>query len=828
MNPLKGVLLWIISFSIAGTVFSQSKIIVGFARDEHSFEPVPFASVRFRLSGNGALADSSGKFWLYLPAQNDTLEITSVGYRDFILPVDVSTVIGDTLRFTANLIPGKITTAVTIKVKVNRALILWKRIVARKPLNDRYRFNNFSYQLYNKLELDLKNINKDKLAQMKVLKPFSFIFDNVDTADGASYLPAYLTEAISTYYYQKDPVKRREVFSAVNTVGVQNESISRLLGGMDQVVNFYNNYIPVFDKLFISPIADNADDYYNYKIADTQHLAGKRIIHLLFSPKRKGTNTFEGDCWVHDTTYAIQKMNLRLGASANINYVQRLSLIQEYQLINDSTWFLSKDKFVVDVNPVGKRSIAFIGRKTTTYQNIVLNDSSVLKELEKNKKKEEVILPPEANYKNKDYWADARPEDLTETEKKIYKTIDTLLSLPAFQRYTRMINFIGTGYLPVGKFLIGPWQNWIFTNSVEGTRLRFDLGTNSKWQKYTILHGYLAYGFGDKKWKGEIDGMHLFKKHPRMYIYGEYRNDFDYGQQYVGEISQDNLFAVAIRKENVPIKFIRLEQAKIEFFKEWHFGLSLMPVVQQREYTPVKNLPPKIFFENGNGEALNTFEASIRFRFAYLEKFLENTFYRTSLGSPYPIVELKYTKGIPGVMGSSYEYSKISGSVHNRKKIPPLGSIYYNVFGGQTFGTLPYLFLDVAPGNEIYYYYPYVFNLMNRFEYIHDRYAGLSFEHNIGNGLFRFIPLTRKLKFRQFWTVKTLWGQLSEKNYLLNAASGLNFQFLNGKTYMELGTGVDNIFKVLRFDLIWRPFPLAHSNVNPQRFGIFGSFRFSF
>ena len=828
MYRLKGILLWILTTCIAGTVFSQTKIIVGHTRDEHSFESVPFASVRFRGSGSGTLADSAGKFWLFLPSQNDTLEITSVGYQDFILPINPSAVTGDTLRFTANMIPGKITTAVTIKVKVNRALILWKRIVAHKPMNDRYRFNNFSYQLYNKLELDLKNINKDKLAQMKVLKPFSFIFDNVDTAEGASYLPAYLTEAISHYYYQKDPVKRREVFQAVKTIGVQNESISRLLGGMDQIVNFYNNYIPVFDKLFISPIADNADDYYNYKIADTQHLAGKRIIHLLFSPKRKGTNTFEGDCWVHDTTYAIQKMNLRLGANANVNYVQRLSLIQEYQLINDSTWFLSKDKFVVDVNPVGKHSIAFIGRKTTTYQDVVVNDSSVLKELEKNKKKEEVILPSEANYKNDDYWAGARPEDLSETEKKIYKTIDTLLSLPAFQRYTRMINFIGTGYLPVGKFLIGPWQNWIFTNSVEGTRLRFDLGTNSKWQKYTILHGYLAYGFGDQKWKGEIDGMFLFKKHPRMYVYGEYRNDFEYGQQYVGEISQDNLFSVAIRKHNVPIKYIMLEQAKFEFFKEWPSGLSLMPVVQQKEYTPVKNLPPKIFFENGHGDPLNTFEASIRFRFAYLEKFLENTFYRTSLGSPYPIFELKYTKGIPGVFGSSYEYSKISANVHNTKKIPPLGSIYYNVFGGQTFGTLPYLFLDVAPGNEIYYYYPYVFNLMNKYEYVHDRYAGISFEHNFGNGLFRYIPLTRKLKFRQFWTAKALWGKLSEKNYLLNAASGLNFQSLNGDTYLELGTGVDNIFKVLRFDLIWRPFPLSHSTVNSQRFGVFGSFRFSF
>ena len=828
MNRLKGILLWMLTLCIAGTVFSQTKVIVGHARDEHSFEPVPFASVRFRVSGSGTLADSSGKFWLFLPGQNDTLEITSVGYQDFILPVDLSTVKGDTLRFTASMVPGKISTVVTLKVKVNRALILWKRIVAHKPMNDRYRFNNFSYQLYNKLELDLKNINKDRLSQMKVLKPFSFIFENVDTADGASYLPAYLTEAISNYYYQKDPVKRREVFQAVKTIGVQNESISRLLGGMDQIVNFYNNYIPVFDKLFISPIADNADDYYNYKIADTQHLAGKRIIHLLFSPKRKGTNTFEGDCWVHDTSYAIQKMNLRLGASANINYVQRLSLIQEYQLINDTTWFLSKDKFVVDVNPVGKHSIAFIGRKTTTYQDVVVNDSSVLKELEKNKKKEEVILPSEANYKNEDYWSNARPEDLSETERKIYKTIDTLLSLPAFQRYTRMINFIGTGYLPVGKFLIGPWQNWIFTNSVEGTRLRFDLGTNSKWQKYTILHGYLAYGFGDQKWKGEIDGMFLFKKHPRMYVYGEYRNDFEYGQQYVGEISQDNLFSVAIRKQNVPIKYIMLEQAKFEFFKEWPSGLSLMPVVQQREYTPVKNLPPKIFFENGHGEPLNTFEASIRFRFAYLEKFLENTFYRTSLGSPYPIFELKYTKGIPGVFGSSYEYSKISANVHNTKKIPPLGSIYYNVFGGQTFGTLPYLFLDVAPGNEIYYYYPYVFNLMNKYEYVHDRFAGISFEHNFGNGLFRYIPLTRKLKFRQFWTAKALWGKLSEKNYLLNAASGLNFQSLNGDTYLELGTGVDNIFKVLRFDLIWRPFPLSHSSVNSQRFGVFGSFRFSF
>jgi hypothetical protein len=827
VNKLKDLLFLILTLCIAGTVFSQSKIIVGNARDQHSAEPVPFASVRFRVSGNGVLADSSGGFLITVPHVNDTLEITSVGYQDFYLPVNSSLIAGDTLRISANLVPGKFTTTVTLKVKVNRGLILWRRIVAHKPMNDRYRFRNFSYEIYNKLELDLKNINKEKMAEAKIMKPFSFILNNIDTADGVSFLPAYLTEAISNYYYQKDPVKRREVFKAVKTIGVQNESISRLLGGMDQNVNFYNNFIPVFDKLFISPISDNGDNYYNYKIADTQKLGGKRIIHLLFTPKRKGENTFQGDCWVHDTTYAIQKMNLRLDASANVNYVQRLSLIQEYQLINDSTWFLSKDKFVVDVNPVGKNNIAFIGRKTSTYQNVVVNDSSVLKELAKNKKKEEVILPPDASNKNEDYWANSRPEQLSQTEKTIYKTIDTLLSLPAFQRYTRWINFIGTGYLSVGKFLLGPWQNWVYTNSVEGTRLRFDLGTNSKWQKYTILHGYAAYGFGDQKWKGEVDAMYLFHKHPRMYVYGEYVNDFDYGQQYFGEISSDNIFSLAIRK-GVPVKYIRLRQEKLELFKEWGMGLSVLSTTQRKQYNPIKNLPPKLFFPTDNGEVFNTFETSIRLRFAYLEKFLENTFYRTSLGSPYPIVELKYTKGISGVLNSSYNYSKLSGNVHNYKSIPPLGSIYYRVFGGKTFGTLPYLFLDVAPGNEIYYYNAYAFNLMNKWEYIHDQYAGIQFEHNFGNGLFRFIPLTRKLKFRQFWTAKALWGSLSDKNYQLNSASGLNFQSLNGKTYLEVGTGIDNIFKVLRFDFIYRPLPLSHSKVNSQRFGVFGSFRFTF
>ena len=821
---------WVILFTcilFSSGIMAQTKVIRGRVRDGHSNEPIPFASLRFLGSGGGRLSDSSGAFIFFVNNwKGDTLEVTSVGYEDY--KVALAPFAQDSLNMNIIMVPGKYNVEVVVRKKVNRGLQMWKRIVAHKAENDRYRFQNFSYELYNKLQLDMKNVDKERLAQTRLMRPFSYILENVDTVEGASVLPVYLTEAVSDYYYQKSPLRRREVFKAVKTMGVQNESVARLLGGMDQNVNFYNNFIPVFDKQFVSPISDNGDAYYNYKVADTQYVGGRRLIHFLFSPKHKGQNTFEGDCWVHDTSYAIQKMSLRLDKTANINFVDKLSLIQEYALLNDSTWFLLKDKFVVDISPLSKKNLSFIGRKTTTYRNIAVNDSSVVREVAKNKRIEETILPQGVTEKNDAYWTDTRHEELTATEQSVYNMIDTLLKDQRFLAYTNIANFIGTGYLNIGNYQIGPWQNWVSSNTVEGLRLRFDLGTNGRFDKKVIFHGYAAYGFTDKKWKGEVDAMYLFNKNPRSFVYASFLHDFDYGQRYYDEISSDNIFALAIRKQNVPIKFIKLQEKRVDGFKEWSSGFSVLASVRHKHYTPVLNLPGKENFAVKEGRALTTFETSIRLRYAYLEKFLENNFYRTSLGSPLPILEVRYTKGTPGVLESSYNYHKITAGISNYRKIAPLGSIYFNVFGGRTIGTLPYPFLDIAPGNEMYYYNAYAFNLMNRYQYIHDRYTGFNVEHNFGNGIFRFMPLTRRMKLRQFWTAKGLWGNLSDANQALNFINGSNFESLNGKSYLELGTGVDNIFRVFRIDFIWRPLPQSKSLTNNDRFGIFGSFRFAF
>jgi hypothetical protein len=342
------------------------------------------------------------------------------------------------------------------------------------------------------------------------------------------------------------------------------------------------------------------------------------------------------------------------------------------------------------------------------------------------------------------------------------------------------------------------------------------------------VHGYLAYGFGDKKFKYEADGMYLFSKNPRSYLFASYSKDIDYGQQYLDEVSQDNIFALAIRKSGVPIKFLFTEAKRVDFFKEWHSGFSVLLNATGKTYDPLRNLPFKSAYPKESGEVFNNFETSVRFRFAYLEKFLETYFYRYSLGSPYPIGEVKFSKGISGIMNSSYNYTKISASISDFLQIPPYGNLYYNVFAGKTIGTLPFMLLDVAPGNEIYYYNKYAYSLLNRWEYVHDKYMGFGLEHNFGPGLFRYIGFTRKLKFRQFWTAKGLWGGLSDANKLYNTTPGYTFNSLDGKTYMEIGTGVDNIFKVFRLDFIWRVLPRPLPPEKVKRFGIFFSFRLAF
>ncbi|MGN6508532.1 MAG: DUF5686 family protein, partial [Chitinophaga sp.] len=811
--------------------------ISGKVKDAHTQELIPFATLQFVGTNTGMVTDAEGSYVFDLPAvPADSLMVRVMGYQRTVLHVDRNareqTIDFEISRRDVSLKQYE------VKANVNFALILLRQIIRRKPENNYDRLDNYRYEIYNKLELDIKNLNTAKLSKNRFTKPFSFILKNIDsTSETKPFLPVFLTESISDYYFQRSPKKTKEIIKASRTSGLDNESVSKFLGGMYQNINVYDNHIPVFDKSFVSPISNSGALYYKYRITDTQYINSDRFIKMNFEPRRKGENAFVGEMWVQDSTYAIQKMSMAVPGEANINFVRRISMVQEYKPFADSSgWFLAKDKFIVDFWTPGikpTKTMDFIGRKTTTYENVLINDTSVTNLFAEKRYPENIVLTDSARSRPESFWENARHEGLSKNEQSIYRMVDTLQKMPLFQKYSNTIRFLATGYKPFGMLEWGPYWYLFSQNRLEGFRTRIDLGTTPRFNKDLYLNGYLAYGFSDQRFKGKFSALWLLKRHPRMYVYGSFVRDLDNGANYYDEVGTDNIFSLAIRKPGIPQKFMLIDEKRAEFYKEYFSGFSHHLSVIHKQFLPFAPLPTGSFFpHNGNGlDPLTNTEVAVKLRYAFREEFLEGNYYRFSLGSKYPIVELKYSLGLKGVFKSGYSYQKAALTVSDYVKTPPFGQVYYNFFAGKIFsnGALPYTLLEIHPGNEIYYYNKYAFNMMNRYEFISDQYAGFNIEHTIGSGIFNYIPLVRKLKFRQFWTAKGVIGRLSDDNKALNLNAGYPFKTLQGNPYIELGTGVENIFKFLRVDFVWRvaPKPLPNEP-REKRFGIFGSFRLQF
>ena len=455
MSFIAKYLFFLSILCIAGSAGAQT-IFSGTIQDAHTKEPVPYASVYLKRSGIGQTADSAGNFIIQVnnPGK-DTLVVTYVGYEKYLLPVS------DTINInpiSIQLEHGALTNNVIIKTKFNRGVFLWKKIMSKKKQYNRYNLPNFGYEAYNKLEVDIKNFNANRIKRNPLLKPFSFVLDNIDsTSEKDPFLPAYLLESISDYAYQKNPKKYYENIKASNTKGFKNESISKLTGVMNQNINVYGNFVNVMDKDFIGPFNDNADDYYSFSVPDTQLQGGNKIYHFVFRPKRPGQNTFEGDAWVTAKTYQIQKISLYLGKDANINYIDRISIFQEFIPLSDSVYFLNRDKFFADFRVLGKQSLTLIGRKSTSYRDIRINNDSISNSF-KDQKIEELVKTNEGLTNTTDSaWNGLRHDSLSVNEKAIYTTIDKLLQMPKFQRLERTLRFLATGYRNIGNIEIGPW-----------------------------------------------------------------------------------------------------------------------------------------------------------------------------------------------------------------------------------------------------------------------------------------------------------------------------------------------------------------------------------
>jgi hypothetical protein len=824
-------------YNIVGSCLAQHTIVHGTITNRFTKERIPFASVSWKRSGQGVVSDSAGNFSIRaVRHQKDTLLVSSVGFQIQALPLSL---LKDTTEVNIFLENTRDAGEVVVKSRYNRGLLWWKKIVANRAINNPYRQKSYSYELYNKVEVDIDNFSRKKFEQYKLLKPFGFILDNIDSlSEDKPFLPVFLSESLSDCYFATEPLREREEIKAIKTNGIKNESILQYMGGLNQRINSYDNYISLFGKEFISPLSTVGDRYYDYRGADTQYIAGQRYLHLLFSPKREGENTFSGDCWVHQTSWGVKKITLNMSSSASINFVNRLSVIQEFSRQGDSSWVFTKDKFVAELSPLKKDKLAFIARKTSLYSNIRMNEPFVEEALEKNVRDEKVVIREGAMGMDTTFWREHRAEPLSVNEEHVYKMIDTLQKMPLFKKYTDFVTFMVDGRKQLGKIEIGPWFKWISGNQLERVRVRFDVATTKLFSDHLWLHGYLAYGFRDRALKGKGEITYKFPGDQGYSVHASYTQDLDNGRVRNNDedITTDNLFSQLIRRPGIRQKFLLEKEVRMWVQKDWGNVFSARLSFTRTDYTTFAPLPPKEMFSTKADHTIVSSEVGLKLRYSPGARVIHTRRKDFRLKDNKPTLEAGLYAGIPNVWGNIYQYQKLNLSVSQEFPLPRWGKVSYRVYGGRIFGgSLPFMLLEVHPGNEIYYYNKNSFNLMNRFEYISDQYAGFSIEHNFDKRLLNLLPFLRKTTLRQFWNVKAVWGDLSADNKRLNLQDFPTYRLrsLRGNGYVEAGTGIDNIFRYFRVDMVWRFAPpqqmvvLANKN-SISKFGVFGSFHFQF
>jgi len=795
--------------------FSQMTKIKGKITDALTGEAIMFANVVFKATNVGTLSDENGNYFIETRNAGDTLLFTILGYypqkvkvkKGIFQEINIKLTPTNTLLDEVVVVPGE-----------NPANILFRKIIKNKKFNNIDKLESYECEVYNKMEFDISNIDST-FREKAVLKPFKVIFDYIDTSaiNGKSYLPAFLSETVSDFYMRKNPKLEREQIKASKMTGLKNESITQFAGDMYLKTNIYDNYIDIFRKQFISPVSNMGLLYYKYLIIDTAKFQNRTCYHVTFRPRSRQEPTFTGDFWVQDSSFGIVKYQMRINEKANINFINDLVQSNEFELQNDSVWVLKKEELFIDFQ-INKKARGLFGKKTTTYNNYVVNKPRN-DEFYRNLGMERIQVLDSAEDKTNAYWKAARGNNLTEKEAATYKLMDTIQKIPLFHSYLTLVKMFYTGYKEMKYVKFGPYYSTFTFNKIEGYRFKIGARTKKSVSEKFMFDSYLAFGSTDIAWKYGAGVTYVFKKMPRHNIHLGYKHDLvQLGQS--ENAFGDHGFLNSFLRRNPDDKLTWITEYSCTYMKEWFTGFSNTVAVKQRTILPSKIIPFELY-KGTNAKYsipdIKTLELRLNTHFAWNERFIYGDFDRVSVGTRYPVINLNVSLGVMQKMLGNYEYLKCNASINHFVPIGPFGRFNYSLSAGKIFGTLPYPLLELHSGNETYAFDESTFNLMNYYEFVSDKYVALALTHHFDGFFFNKIPLFRRMKLREVVQARGVMGSLSNanKNYSVMPTT---LGDLSRGPYMEGGVGIENIFKVMRVDALWRLNYLDHPNISP--FGI--------
>lgn len=798
---------------------TQMTTVKGTVADEKG-EPISFARVRFVGTKIGTLTDSLGGFFLQSYYATDSIQVQFIGYKTKTIKIKKD--VEQNVKITMMVQSTDYKDVVVLISNESPAVALHKKVIANKPINNKEKLDAYQYNLYNKIQLDLNNLG-DKFQQNGLVKRMDLVMNYLDSSsDGNTYLPVILSESISDFYFKNHPKQKKEIVQATKITGLDNVQVNQFLGDMYLDLNVYDNIYDLFNKSFISPLAPFARTYYQFVLEDSSFIDNDWCYKLRFEPKRTGDLAFTGEMWINDTTYAVKQIKASISPDANLNYIQNFYFEHFFDQVQNEVWMLNEERLIIEFRLTEESKIlGMFGRKYSKRSDFVINQAKDNAFYSTNS----VEISDSAKLRSTDYWVDHRPVTLNVQEKHIEEMVDSLSKTTFYKSMKKLLYFATTGYYPWNKIEIGNATSLISKNPVENYRVALALRTSNDFSHRLELGGRAAYGFGDEKFKYAAKIRYNITPKKRGMLTGIYSYDIEQIGQSPTAASMGSTFATVFNTAPFD-KLTFVNKVGLNLEKDVKKDIILYGGFEWKSYTPLglANYTRVVSNDTVNVSNIKTFEFIGRFRWTKGEEFLSGYFDRTSLRSVYPIFSIQAIIGMKNIFGSEYNYQRLEFQMEHNTQLGVLGRMRYGVTAGYIFGTTAYPFLKVHEGNQSLWLLTSTFNKLNFMEFISDKYITGFIENHWEGLFFDRIPLVKKLNLRLVSTGRILYGDISQKHEQAMLIPDFVKRF-NGIPYVETSIGIENIFKVVRVDLVWR---MTHPIPGESPFGIRARYALNF
>lgn len=834
---MKGIRLFVLIYTLLlGMAIhaQQSLQITGVITDEETGDSISFASIVYKGHNISTVANVFGQYTI--PRQEGwNITVSAVGYKSRIIPVNSKT----RRKLNITLKPARQELAeVTVKSRRNRysrkdnpAVELMRRVVAAKKKTDLSNNDYYRYNKYEKLTLALNDLTPQQLeSPFFAKKPWLLNQVEVNPYTNKLVLPVSVDETVSQKFYRKSPKDEKNIIQGQTSTGINDyfqtgDIINTVVKDVFTDVDLYQDDIRILQRPFTSPMSEKGIGFYRYYIEDTLAIGQDSCIHLAFVPNNMQDMGFRGDLYIlKDSTLHLRRCQLSIPKQSNVNFVESLQVLQEYEKLTDGQWVLTTDDMITELQLFDFISAGAIVTRITRYSDY--DFSEVPNKIFHGQKKE--VTEADAQMRDKAFWDQYRQVELTRSENSMDKFMENIQNMKGFKYIIYGLKTIVENSMETGDpnyVDICPINTLLTRNYVDGWRTRLSAKTTANLNKHFFLSGYYAHGWGSHRnyYDAEMTYSLNAKKYlphefPRRTMTIQSSQDICSPNDRFMESDKDNIFVAMKWAETNKMMSYNRQKVSFEYETDWGLKAIISGKTEENEAFGAMNYQTldkpfvPINSKTGNGEYLRTTEASFYVRYAPGETYINNKLRRRVINLDAPVFSLSHTIGFNGVLGGDYNFHLTEAHIFKRFWLNSWGKFDVDLKGGIEWDQVPYPLLIMPASNASFIIQKNTFSLINTMEFVNDRYVSLMLAWDMNGKILNRIPLAKKLYWREYLGVRMLWGDLSDKNNpeknpgnprLMYFPEGTNIMNPN-RPYMEMVVGVHNIFKFFRVEYVKR------------------------